>query len=37
MQKVKIPSTVRLQQLTAFEDKYGIVKALMERIDDVLK
>ncbi len=34
MQQVKIPDIVRLQQLTAFDDKAGIVKALMERIDE---
>lgn len=33
MHQVKLPDSVRLQQLTAFRDKKGLVKALMERIE----
>jgi protoheme ferro-lyase len=32
--EIKVPNTVKLQQLTAFDDKSGIVKALIERIED---
>jgi protoheme ferro-lyase len=32
--KIRVPNTVRIQQLTAFEDQSGIVKALMERIEE---
>jgi len=35
MNKVKMPKNIRLQQLTAFEDKSGIVMALMERIEQL--
>jgi protoheme ferro-lyase len=34
VQQAQIPDSVKLQQLTAFEDKTGIVKALIERIGE---
>lgn len=33
MNQIDIPSTMKLKQLTAFQDKTGIVKALVERIE----
>lgn len=35
VQQAQIPSSVKVRQLTAFEDKTGIVKALIERIDEL--
>lgn len=34
--KARIPKNIKLRQLTAFENKSGIVKALMEKIDEAL-
>lgn len=33
LNKIKIPGTVKLRQLTAFDDKSGVVEALIERIE----